>query len=330
MVACHAGMDGARGCAAMRDCVIKPPIRSGADDDRLRCGIMGTGMTSPVVAAQPSNARAALWMAGWLACMLILMVAGREISRELSLFQLMELRSAIGLLMLLPLIHAQGGVALLRTARPLAHLARNTLHYAAQFGWFLALTLIPLAQVVAIEFTMPIWTALLAASFLGERLNRWKIIAIALGLVGVLIIVQPGAQVSPGQWLMVAVAAGFAITVVLVKSLTRTDTGVTIVFWMLVIQSAIGLLPALYTWQTPSAQLWPWILLIAFCGTYSHYCLTQAMRFADATIVVPMDFLRVPLSAAVGWLLYSEQLTLATIAGTALILTGNLLNLKRS
>jgi drug/metabolite transporter (DMT)-like permease len=270
-------------------------------------------------------------MAGWLASMLILMVAGREITRELHVFQLMEMRSVIGLFMLYPMIHAYGGLTAMRTLRPLAHIARNLVHYASQFGWFLALTLIPLAQVVAIEFTMPIWTALLAVLFLNERLNAWKILAIVLGLIGVIIIVHPGsAQVSSGQLLMVAVAVGFGASIVPVKSLTRTDSGVAIVFWMLVIQSAIGLLPAIYYWQTPSAHLWPWIFLIAFCGTYSHYCMTQAMRYADATVVVPMDFLRVPLSATVGWLLYSEQLDAATIVGAALILTGNLLNLKRS
>ncbi|MGL5167470.1 MAG: DMT family transporter [Afipia sp.] len=270
-------------------------------------------------------------MSGWLAAMLLLMVAGREILRELNLFQLMEMRSVIGLFMLYPMIHAHGGLATMRTSRPLAHICRNTVHYGSQYGWFLALTLIPLAQVVAIEFTMPIWTALLAVLFLNERLNAWKILAIVLGLIGVIIIVNPGsAQVSSGQLLMVAVAVGFGASIVLVKSLTRTDSGVAIVFWMLVIQSAIGLLPALYYWQTPSAHLWPWILLIAFCGTYSHYCMAQAMRYADATVVVPMDFLRVPLSATVGWLLYSEQLDAATIAGAALILTGNLLNLRRS
>lgn len=288
-------------------------------------------MTSSIIAVPPSNAKAAGWMAGWLAAMLILMVAGREITRELHVFQLMEMRSVIGLFMLYPMIHAYGGLTAMRTSRPLAHIGRNIVHYAAQFGWFLALTLIPLAQVVAIEFTMPIWTALLAVLFLNERLNAWKILAIVLGLIGVIIIVHPGsAQVSSGQLLMVGVAIGFGASIVLVKSLTRTDSGVAIVFWMLVIQSVIGLLPAIYYWQTPSAHLWPWIIMIAFCGTYSHYCMAQAMRYADATVVVPMDFLRVPLSATVGWLLYSEQLDAATIAGAALILTGNLLNLKRS
>jgi drug/metabolite transporter (DMT)-like permease len=288
-------------------------------------------VTSSIIAVPPSNAKAAGWMAGWLAAMLILMVAGREITRELHVFQLMEMRSVIGLFMLYPMIHAYGGLTAMRTSRPLAHIGRNIVHYAAQFGWFLALTLIPLAQVVAIEFTMPIWTALLAVLFLNERLNAWKILAIVLGLIGVIIIVHPGsAQVSSGQLLMVGVAIGFGASIVLVKSLTRTDSGVAIVFWMLVIQSVIGLLPAIYYWQTPSAHLWPWIIMIAFCGTYSHYCMAQAMRYADATVVVPMDFLRVPLSATVGWLLYSEQLDAATIAGAALILTGNLLNLKRS
>ena len=288
-------------------------------------------MTSSIIAVPPSNAKAAGWMAGWLTAMLILMVAGREITRELHVFQLMEMRSVIGLFMLYPIIHAYGGLTAMRTSRPLAHIGRNIVHYGAQFGWFLALTLIPLAQVVAIEFTMPIWTALLAVLFLNERLNAWKILAIILGLIGVIIIVHPGsAQVSSGQLLMVGVAVGFGASIVLVKSLTRTDSGVAIVFWMLVIQSTMGLLPAIYYWQTPSAHLWPWILLIAFCGTYSHYCMAQAMRYADATVVVPMDFLRVPLSATVGWLLYSEQLDMATILGAALILTGNLLNLKRS
>ncbi|CAN5481056.1 DMT family transporter [soil metagenome] len=288
-------------------------------------------MTQSVVAMPPSNAKAAGWMAGWLTLMLVLLVAGREATRELKVFQIMEMRSVIGIFMLYPLIHLNGGLASMKTSRPLQHIGRNIVHYGAQYGWFLALTLIPLAQVVSIEFTMPVWTALLAVSFLGERLNVWKILAIVLGLVGVIVIVQPGsAQFSPGQLIMVMAAVGFGVAIVMVKSLTRTDSVVVIIFWMLVIQSLIGLFPALYYWQWPSAHVWPWIVVIAFCGTYSHYCMTQAMRYADATVVVPMDFLRVPLSAAVGWLVYSERLDAATMAGAALILTGNLLNLKRS
>src|SRR6516165_1373134 len=139
----------------------------------------------------PSKSKAALWMAGWLSLMLVMAVAGREATRELNVFQIMEVRTVLGIFLLYPLIHISGGFAILKTSRPFAHLVRNLIHYAAQLGWFFSLTLIPLGQLVSIEFTMPIWTAILAASFLRERMTIWKIIAIALGLVGVLVIVRP-------------------------------------------------------------------------------------------------------------------------------------------
>src|SRR5262245_39178241 len=106
----------------------------------------------------PSKAMAALWMAGWLSLMLMLTVAGREVLQEIGVFQLVLIRASVGLLLLSPLIHRAGGFAALRTQRLPLHLARNTIHFSAQLGWFFALTMIPIGQVVAIEFTMPIWT----------------------------------------------------------------------------------------------------------------------------------------------------------------------------
>jgi drug/metabolite transporter (DMT)-like permease len=277
----------------------------------------------------PSKPMAALWMAGWLALMLIVAVAGREATRELNVFQITEVRAVFGFLMLYPLVHLNGGFAAMKTSRPLQHVGRNLIHYGAGLGWFFALTLIPLGQVVSIEFTMPIWTAILAASFLGEHMSAAKIAAIALGVVGVIIIVRPVAgEINPGQLIALAAAVGFGISVAMMKSLTRTENTLTIIFWMLVIQSAAGLFPALYVWQWPSAYAWGWMVVIAFCGTFSHYCMARAMLYADATVVLPMDFLRVPLSAAAGWLIYSERLDAFTVLGAALILTGNLLNLK--
>ena len=277
----------------------------------------------------PSKTLAALWMAGWLTLMLVIAIAGREAAREINVFQLMEMRSIIGFMMLYPLIRANGGFAAMRTQRLPQHVARTIIHYGAQLGWFFALTLIPIGQVVAIEFTMPIWTAILAATFLGERMTVWKIAAIALGIVGVVIIVRPAtSEIDPGQLIALGAAVGFGISVAMVKSLTRTEQPLAIMFWMLVVQSAAGLFPALYVWQWPAAHLWFWVVVIAFCGTFSHYCMARAMLHADATVVIPMDFLRVPLSAAAGWLIYSERLDLFTVLGAGLILTGNLLNLK--
>jgi drug/metabolite transporter (DMT)-like permease len=284
---------------------------------------------TPLMDKTPSKPRAALWMAGWLALMLIVAVAGREATRELNVFQIMELRCIIGFFLLYPLIHLNGGFAAMKTTRPLQHIGRNLVHYAGQLGWFYALTLIPLAQLVSIEFTMPIWTAVLAASFLGERMTVWKISAIVLGVVGVIVIVRPVAgEINPGQLIALAAAVGFGISIAMMKSLTRTENTVAIIFWMMVIQAAAGFVPCLYVWIWPSATAWGWIVVIAFCGTFSHYCMARAMLHAEATVVLPMDFLRVPLTALAGSLIYSERLDLFIVLGAALILTGNLLNLK--
>jgi drug/metabolite transporter (DMT)-like permease len=268
-------------------------------------------------------------MAGWLALMLIVAIAGREATRELNVFQVMELRSGLGFFMLYPLVRRNGGFAAMRTSRPLQHIGRNLIQYGAQLGWLFALTLIPLGQVVSIEFTMPIWTAILAASFLGERMTVWKVAAIVLGVVGVVVIVRPETgQINPGQLVALVAAVGFGISVAMMKSLTRTESTLTIIFWMLVIQSVAGIFPALYVWKWPSAYAFCWSIVIAFCGTFSHYCMARAMLHADATVVLPMDFLRVPLTATAGWLIYSERLDIFTVLGAALILAGNLLNLR--
>ena len=282
------------------------------------------------MAPTPSIPKAAFWMALSISSFLAMSVAGRATTAELNVFQVLELRSVIGFFILLPLVLTSGGFAAMRTQRPLAHIARNVVHYTGQAAWLYALTLIPLAVLISIEFTTPIWTAILAVTFLGERLSRPKLMAVVLGLIGVVVIVRPGVNaVDPGHLVVLGAAVCFGISLVLVKSLTRTDSVVRIIFWMLIIQSALGLIPAVYVWRTPSLELWPWILLIAFTGMSSHFCMARALTYADATVISPMDFLRVPLSALVGWLLYKEQIDAFTAGGALLILMGNLLNLQR-
>ncbi|MGO4448529.1 DMT family transporter [Phyllobacterium sp. TAF24] len=278
---------------------------------------------------KPSNLKAAFWMTGSLTAILLMAISGREASKELNVFQIMEMRSLIGLAMLYPLIRSSGGVRAMKTGRIWEHLGRNAAHYAGQFAWLQALSLIPLAQVIAIEFTTPAWTAVMAVAFLGERMNLLRTLTILLGIVGVIIIVRPGVgTIEVGQLIVLGAAFTFGISFTMVKSLTRTESVVKIIFWMLVIQSGIGLLPALHVWQWPTVHAWPWIVIIAFTGTFSHFCMAKALLYADATIVIPMDFLRVPLTAVLGWLIYAERIDIYTALGAALILSGNLLNLK--
>lgn len=279
---------------------------------------------------EQSTPKAALWMAGSIACFLTMSVAGRTATAALDVFQVMEMRSVIGWFMLLPLVAAAGGFGAMRTRRPLQHVGRNVIHYAGQFAWLYALGMIPLAELVSIEFTTPMWTAILAVAFLGERLNSNKIFALLLGIAGVAIIVRPAAAtIEPGHLIMLAGTLAFGISVVMVRSLTRTENVVRIIFWMLVIQSLIGLVPAIQVWRHPPAELWPAILVVAFTGTFSHYCMARALSYAEATMVAPMDFLRLPLSALLGWLLYAEGVDTLTLTGAGLILAGNLINMRR-
>lgn len=161
-----------------------------------------------------SSTRLAIpWVAGWLVLTVVMAVAGRQATLSLGVFQVMEVRSILGLVLLYPLVRVDDRLRAMHTARPALHLVRNVVHYGAQYAWLYALTLIPLAQVVALEFTMPIWTVLLAAAFLGEPLHRWKVAAVALGVTGVAMIVQPThAAASPGQLIALAAAAGFAVS----------------------------------------------------------------------------------------------------------------------
>jgi drug/metabolite transporter (DMT)-like permease len=269
-------------------------------------------------------------MTGWLAAMVLLAVAAREAGQLLHVFQIMELRSLLGIALFAPMIIAAGGVRAMRTRHFGGHFGRNAVHYVAQFLWFVSITMIPIAEVVAIEFTGPAWVALLAVVALGERMTAARVAAVVLGVVGVVIIVRPGLDhVEVGQVVALLAAIGFAGSIILVKSLTRTESVVSIIFWMLIIQSVIGAIPAAIVWQTPPMAAWPWLAVIAVCGTYSHFCMAHALRHADATTVVPLDFLRVPLTAVAAWLVFAERFDIFTIMGAAVILGGNLLNLKR-
>jgi len=279
---------------------------------------------------QQSTGMAAIWMAGWLLNTLALTVAGRELGHDVPVFVIMIMRSLIAMIILTPLILHKGDVRQ-RFANLRLNIVRNIIHYGAQYAWFSALLLIPLAQVVSIEFTMPIWGAIIAALFLGENLTRFKLAAIAFGFLGILMIVRPGASfIDAGHMVALAAAIGFAVSVTLTKVITRKDSALTVIFLMFAIQTVIGAVPAYLTWKWPEPENWIWVAVVGLAGTFSHYCLSKAISLADITIVMPMDFLRVPLTVLVGYWIYSEGFDLYSIIGTLLILGANMLNLLKA
>jgi len=273
-------------------------------------------------------ARAALWMGGALASFMAMAIAGRELSKELTTFQILFFRSIVGLAAVSILLHRAGWTQI-RTRVFGTHLIRNVAHFGGQFGWFYGLALIPLTEVFAIEFTMPIWTALLATLILGERMNRLRSLAVGVGFIGVLVILRPGlAAVSPAALAVLASAALYATSHVFTKRMSTTETPLTILFYMTVIQLPLALIPSLPNWLWPSAPLWPWVLVVALTALSAHYCLARAFRLADATVVVPMDFLRLPLVALLGLVLYGEALKIWVVLGAAIILLAAWLNLR--
>ena len=277
----------------------------------------------------PAPLRAALWMGGALLTFSLMAVAVRELTHVMGAFQILFLRSLVSLVLVAALL-PYFGLRRLRTQRFPLHVVRNLLHFAGQFSWVYAIGLLPLATVFAIEFTMPVWTALLAMLVLGERLNHGRLVMLALGIVGILIILRPGAaEVSPAALVMLGGAFAYGATMVATKRLAGGESALAILFYMSLIQVPIGLVPALHGWIAPALADAPWIFATGACGLVAHFCLTRAFRIADATLVAPIDFLRLPLIAVVGALLYGEPVEFATFAGAAVIFAGTYYSIRR-
>ena len=271
---------------------------------------------------------ATFWMMGSLTSFAAMAIAGRELAAaRMSTFEILFFRSLVGLVMVSALL-ARSGWGQLSVKRFGLHLVRNVSHFGGQFGWFYGISMIPLAEVFAIEFTTPMWAAIMAALLLGERMTRPRILAIVLGIAGVLIILRPGVEViHPAALAVLGAAACYALTFVLTRKLAPTESALGILFYMTVIQLPLALIPAMANWVTPPPALWPWLLVVGATGLTAHYCHTRALRLADATAMAPMEFLRLPLIAVVGLLFYGEELDWLVFAGAAVMVAGNFANI---
>ena len=267
-------------------------------------------------------------MAGALLSFCGMAVGVRELVGHLGAFEILFFRSAGSLVIVLVL--ALGKRNVFQTRKLGLHVVRNGLHFAGQYAWVYAIAMLPLATVFAIEFTMPVWTALLAALLLGERLSAPRLAMLALGLAGVLIILRPGlAAVQPAALVMLAGSLAFAGSMIATKRLAATETALSVLFWMSVLQLPLALLPALPAWTAPALADLPWIAAVAVFGFTSHYCLARAFALADASVVVPIDFLRLPLIALVGFLAYGEPFQAPILVGAAVIFAGTYFCLSR-
>jgi drug/metabolite transporter (DMT)-like permease len=279
----------------------------------------------PVTANLPA---AMFWMAVALASFTLVAITGRIAGRGVDTMHLMFYRSIIALIIVCTLIaFSPTGFRQIATARFELHAIRNSIHFIAQFSWLSALMIMPLAQLFAIEFTAPLWVAVLAPLLLSERLTVTRIIAAVIGFAGILVILRPGSvALSAGSVFALIAAIGFAGAMISTKQLVRRDSIFCVLFhmsWMQLLVSGIALIG---NFTVPNKEAFIGIFGVACAGMMAHYALSRAFTHADAIIVAPMDFLRLPLIMVVGVVLYGEPVEPMILVGGSIVIVANLIN----
>lgn len=263
------------------------------------------------------------WMALSMVSFISMAVGSRELASTLSIRQVLFFRALVGLGVILLV-----GKSLLPQIRQMKlfprHLARNAVHFTAQYFWTIGVVSLPLASVFALEFTMPIWVALFAWLLLKEKLTGPRLLATLGGFIGVLVVVRPGhGVIDPAAGLVLLAAAGYGLSLILVKQLTRECSPAVIVVWMILIQLPLGLLAALTDWRDVGLSDVPWMMVAGVGALSAHYCQAQALKRLNASVIMPVDFLRVPMAALVGFYAYGEGIDVWVVIGGCIILMSN-------
>jgi drug/metabolite transporter (DMT)-like permease len=273
---------------------------------------------------------AALWMLGAIGSFSAMAVAGRELGPILDTFEIMMYRSFFGVIIVVALAFGSGTWREIKTDALGLHFIRNIAHFAGQNLWFYAVTVIPMAQLFALEFTSPLWVIVLAPFILGERMTRVRVTAAVMGFIGILIVARPDMDgINSGMIAAASCAIFFALVAMFTKRLTRSQSITCILFYLTVMQLVFGIICAGYDGDIalPGWSNMPLLVLIGICGLVAHFCITKALTIAPATVVVPIDFARLPIIAIVAMLFYGEALDIWVFVGAVIIFAGNYFNI---
>jgi drug/metabolite transporter (DMT)-like permease len=274
--------------------------------------------------------KAAIWMIGAICSFSAMAVAGREVSFALDTFEIMLFRSIVGVTIVISAALIFGTWRQINRQQFGLQFGRNIAHFIGQNLWFYAVTVIPLAQVFALEFTSPIWVILLSPLLLGERITLVRAVAAVMGFIGILMVARPDmAGLNTGVIMAASSAIFFAFTIIFTKRLTRTQSITCILFYLTALQLVFGFITAGYDGDiaVPDAETLPWLIMIGVAGLLAHFCITNALAIAPATVVVPIDFVRLPVIAVIGMLVYAETVDLWVFVGASIIFAGNYLNI---
>lgn len=274
--------------------------------------------------------KAVLWMFGGMLSFSLMAISGRELSVELSTSQILFVRSVIGLLIMI-IVMSCIGWGQVKTKKIEIHILRNIAHFLGQYAWFYGIALISLVEVFALEFTMPFWAAILAVVLLGERISLKRVLSISLGFIGVLIMLRPGLQIiSPAALVVLGAAFLYAFAHTFTKYLSGFDAPAAIVFYMAAIQFVIAIVFCFQDLVWPSLRLLPWTIGVGVFALTANYSLTRAFKLSDLSVVMPIDYLRLPFIALVGFVFYEENPDAWVLLGGSIVILGSWLNLKSS
>ena len=272
----------------------------------------------------PPPARGALWMVGSCAGFAALSADIRHLSADLHPSQIVFFRNFFGLVFLLPWV-LRGGRAAFRTTRFPLHCLRVVFGLAGMTCFFSALSLMPIAEATALSFTAPLFATLGAALILRETVGGQRWTAILVGFAGTLIVLRPGVEtLTLPALLALAGSACIAVSMIVIKSLSRTDSPTTVVLYLGILITPASLIPASFVWTTPPVACWPWIGGLGLFATFAHLALVKAFATADASAVLPFDFSRLVFTALIGFLAFDERPDAWTWIGAAVIFAATL------
>ncbi|HET6468570.1 MAG TPA: DMT family transporter [Geminicoccaceae bacterium] len=272
--------------------------------------------------------RGALFMLAATSCAAVDTVIVRLVVQGLDPILIAFFRNLFSLVFMLPWIVAQRRAAIATRRLPM-HAFRALLKLLALSCFYWAVARLPLAEVTAITFSTPLFVALGAVLLLGERLPRARALAMLAGFLGVLIVLRPGGPgFGPGTIAALLAALGLAGVALSVKSLSRTDPPDTIVVLNLLLSAPLGLLLALPVWRTPGLALLGWLVVQGVLGAVAQLAVTRAMRLADASTIVPIDFLRLPIVGLLAFLAFGEVADLWTWLGGAVIVAATIQGIR--
>jgi len=261
-----------------------------------------------------------------LAAMLFTAMQGtvRYLSASMHAFEIAFFRCFFGMLCIAPWL-LNGKLQTLKTAHFGRHLTRAVLNVVAMLLFFtaLSLTATPIAQIQALAFTAPLFTTVLAGLMLGEvvRLRRWS--AVCVGFAGALIIIRPGIQpIDPGSVYTLLSASLWALCMIIIKQLSRSDSSLTITAYMVILMTPLSLIPAVFFWTGPDPGQWFWLVLCGVLGTLGQWAMAHSFSLADATVVLPLDFSKVAWGALIGYLAFGEVVDAWTWIGAGVIFAG--------